>query len=94
MLLQVLQRDLEKAKAQESLRSLSPQQKRERDTTAWAAWLNRYAQRLGREATAGTDPAERVRIMNATNPRYHMNIGTHFCRNERMQSCMYLARAS
>ena len=32
-------------------------------------WLAKYRERLQREVAAGADAAERVRVMNATNPR-------------------------
>eukprot|EP00197_Chlamydomonas_leiostraca_P006379 CAMPEP_0202866778 /NCGR_PEP_ID=MMETSP1391-20130828/8355_1 /ASSEMBLY_ACC=CAM_ASM_000867 /TAXON_ID=1034604 /ORGANISM="Chlamydomonas leiostraca, Strain SAG 11-49" /LENGTH=630 /DNA_ID=CAMNT_0049546761 /DNA_START=152 /DNA_END=2041 /DNA_ORIENTATION=+ len=66
----MIQEEAERHKASEKLRAMSAQDKARADRTAWAQWLTRYGERLGREVAAGADPAARVATMNATNPRF------------------------
>jgi ABC-type phosphonate transport system ATPase subunit len=62
-------RDMERAKRAETIASMPEDERLKRDRAAWGAWLQRYGERLRREAAAGSRPEERVRVMNSTNPR-------------------------
>eukprot|EP00983_Pelagomonas_calceolata_P077034 1153694-Pelagomonas_calceolata.AAC.1 len=67
--LQTLNSELEKARNAERLKSVTPEAKAASDRRAWSQWLQRYGRRLAKEAAAGADPHERVRVQNSTNPR-------------------------
>jgi uncharacterized protein YdiU (UPF0061 family) len=58
-----------RAQAAAKWRATTPESKSRQDAAAWAAWLSRYGARLQREAALGGSDAERVRAMNAANPR-------------------------
>ena len=68
-LLQMIQAEIERMNAAGRLLDVTPQQKADSDQKAWQGWLSRYRARLQREAAAGADSAERIQVMNATNPR-------------------------
>jgi len=67
---QTLNSELEKARNAERLKSVTPEAKAASDRRAWSQWLQRYGRRLAKEAAAGADPHERVRVQNSTNPRF------------------------
>ena len=56
-----------------SLKDLTQEGKTQSDGEKWAEWLNKYKDRLSEEVDEETDMAEanveRVRVMNATNPK-------------------------
>lgn len=56
-------------KRAEALATMPEAERLQRDRAIWSAWLGRYERRLHREAEAGADAQERIRVMNATNPR-------------------------
>ena len=65
----MIQAEIERMNAAGRLLDVTPQQKADSDRKAWQGWLNRYCARLQRASAAGADAAERVQVMNATNPR-------------------------
>ena len=66
----MVQAELEKQSKAAKLADVTPQQKMEKDRTAWQAWLKRYGTRLQQEVQAGADPQKRVQAMNSTSPRF------------------------
>eukprot|EP00891_Asterochloris_glomerata_P009836 jgi/Astpho2/9836/Aster-03800 len=62
--------ELQRFQDAERWRGVTPEQKQQQDRDRWRSWLMRYTARLGQEAAAGTSSADRVRVMNSTNPRY------------------------
>ena len=81
--MQMLQDELQRFQDAERWRGITPEQKQQQDRDWWRRWLTRYTARLGQEAAAGTSSADRVRVMNGTNPRCVLDT-TH-------QSTCYLA---
>ena len=67
--MQMLQDELQRFQDAERWRGITPEQKQQQDRDRWRSWLTRYTARLGQEAAAGTSSADRVRVMNSTNPR-------------------------
>ena len=65
----MLQDELQRFQDAERWRGVTPEQKQQQDRDRWRSWLMRYTARLGQEAAAGTSSADRVRVMNSTNPR-------------------------
>lgn len=66
----MIQTEMDRSKRYEQLQRLSPEAKAEQDRAKWSAWLQRYGDRLARDAAAGADPQERRRVMDSTNPRW------------------------
>ena len=66
---QMIQAEMARLNEAERLRKVTPQQKAELDKQRWIKWLNAYGKRLQQEREAGASAEERVRVMNATNPR-------------------------
>lgn len=64
-----IKQELARSQAAAKWRATTQQQKAEKDAAAWRSWLTRYGARLEREAAKGGSVSERVRAMNAANPR-------------------------
>ncbi|GAX75938.1 hypothetical protein CEUSTIGMA_g3381.t1 [Chlamydomonas eustigma] len=67
---QAIARDIERHKRAEEIASTCEDVRLEQDTRIWTSWLQKYEERLRREAEAGAINRERVQVMNATNPRF------------------------
>ncbi|KAG2482253.1 hypothetical protein HYH03_018797, partial [Edaphochlamys debaryana] len=68
---QMLASELARLRRHEALLKVTPADKAEGDRARWSAWLAQYGARLQERVAAGRlDPEERVRVMNATNPRF------------------------
>ena len=63
-------------KRAEALANMPEAERLQRDRAVWSTWLGRYGRRLQREAEAGANAQDRIRVMNATNPRWE-NSGTY-----------------
>lgn len=69
-----IQREVEKRKKFEELKTLTSEAKQQNDRKAWEEWLKIYTERLQRETEDAQDiellNKERKSIMNATNPKF------------------------
>lgn len=68
-MLQLIQSEIDRMSTAQKLRDITPEQQAQSDRKAWQGWLARYAARLQRDADAGANHDERVKAMNAINPR-------------------------
>lgn len=69
-----LARELDRVEQQSRLEQLSPEELQSRNRARWADWLQEYRVRLEKDMEGAGDvaawQAERVRVMQASNPKY------------------------
>ena len=62
--------ELERWQEHDALLAQAPEAKRLSDRARWAPWLQRYADRIGRELSGSGDAAARAAAMNRVNPKF------------------------
>ncbi|MEW5317624.1 MAG: hypothetical protein WDW38_008907 [Sanguina aurantia] len=68
--MKALQQDIDRMTRSKAFSSTTPSEKSAADTRRWGAWLQRYSQRLARDAAAGSTQRQRTELMNRTNPKF------------------------